>query len=90
MGSGYSKPTGSSLEANTNAKLKELIAARAAEDAKWMRAWTSPPAPPSPSLALTHPVDPKPPSARRVAGPGSSSTTMTSDQGIKLLAASWQ
>jgi len=36
------------------------------------------------------PVDPNPPVPLRVAGPGNSSTTMTSNQGTKSPATSWQ
>lgn len=77
QGSGYCKSSNSELSREAEAKLKAVMAAREAQDAKW-------------KAAFQGPVDPKPPSPRTVAGPGSSSTTMTSAQGSKSAAASWQ
>ena len=88
QGSGYCKPTNTELSREAEAKLKAVMAAREAQDAKWKAAFTQAYDPVT--GAAPAPVDPKPPSPRNVAGPGSSSTTTTSAHGNKSAAASWQ
>ena len=82
-GSGYTKPavTNNSLGSDMQA----LLAAREAQDARYF---------PSDFHAtvvaptVVNPVDTNPPAPRAVSGPGSASTTTTSNQGLKSGAAS--
>ena len=91
-GSGYTKPANTELSRENASAVEALLAARAAQDAKWAAAWTAASVASSASADAAspaqRPVDPKEPSPRSVAGPGSSSTTMTSAQGVKSAAAS--
>jgi hypothetical protein len=41
-GSGYCKPTNPVLAQETKSAMDALLAARAAQDAKWAAAWTAP------------------------------------------------
>lgn len=61
QGSGYCKPANTELAREAEAKLKAVLAAREAQDAKWKAAFQGP---------APVPVDPKPPSPRIVSGPG--------------------
>ena len=62
QGSGYCKSSNSEMAREAEAKLKAVMAAREAQDAKWKAAFQGPSEP--------VPVDPKPPSPRTVSGPG--------------------
>lgn len=42
-GSGYVKPENTALSQENQKRMDELLAARAAQDAKWAAAWTSAP-----------------------------------------------
>jgi len=95
-GSGYCKISDSVAAKEQDDSLKALMAARQAQDASLMSAWTATATAHSsvtgvthPS-AIAHPVDPNPPSPRSVAGPGSSSTITMRDQGVKSATANWQ
>ncbi len=87
QGSGYVKASDTIVAKANEDALQKLLAARAAQDVRYF--------PVDPPLinngALTQiyqSVDPNPPEPRKVAGPGNSSTTMTSDQGNKSPATS--
>lgn len=73
-GSGYTKPLIS--DNSLNPDMQALLAARAAQDARYF-----------PSVQ-ERPVEPNPPAPLAVSGPGSASTTITSSQGLKSPAAS--
>jgi hypothetical protein len=87
-GSGYCKVPDLEAAKEQEAYLKALLAARQAQDATLMSAWTAVTQTSVPGV--THPVDPNPPAPRSVAGPGSSSTTITRSHGVKSATASWQ
>ena len=77
-GSGYCKISDSAAAKEQETSLKALMAARQAQDATLMSAWTA------------YPVDPNPPSPRTVSSPGNSSTITIRDQGVKSATANWQ
>lgn len=100
-GSGYCKVSDSAAAKEQKVAFDAMLAARKAQDVSLMSAWSLPVAQSSmtnviqPSAiaqtsATAHPVEPNPPSPRAVSGPGSTSTIITCDQGIKSPAASWQ
>ena len=88
-GSGYTKPLIS--DNSLSADMQALLAAREAQDARYFPA-TGAQTTVVPSAhayaTVVCPVDPNPPAPLTVAGPGSASTTMTSNQGLKSGAAS--
>lgn len=91
-GSGYCKVPDSAVAKEQNSALEALMAARQAQDATLMSAWTgvthlSAVAHPS---AIAYPVDPNPLSPRTVSSPGNSSTITMRDQGVKSATANWQ
>ncbi len=84
-GSGYCKISDSAAAKEQKSAFDAMLAARKAQDASLMSAWSLPT-----TTSVAQPVDPNPPSPRAVSGPGSTSTIITRDQGIKSPAASWQ
>jgi len=75
QGSGYSKAPNTAAAREAETALQRLMQDRAAQEAKWFSAYTTP---------VAYPVEPKPPSPRIVAGLGNVSTTTTQSQGSKL------
>ena len=80
-GSGYTKPSVSTNSLGLGSDVQALLAAREAQDARYFPNTYA-------QTTVVNPVEPNPPAPLTVAGPGSASTTMTSNQGLKSGAAS--
>lgn len=75
QGSGYTKVENTAAVRQADTALQRLMQERAAQEAKWFSAYTTP---------VAQPVEPKPPSPRAVEALGNLSTTTTRPQGSKL------